>query len=357
MSGEKIELPNNLSLRDYFAAAALQGAIAAQSEFMGTWKDAAGPASFAYELADAMLAAREAALSQQAVSEREIVSFIEHASFSDGCGNIAGPVTRACDRLAVLIAAIEAQSPSGPPVCKYCGMCMPSKAYMHQPAAIEAQQNTAGIELPGIRQIAGVSAPAAPSPASRTGLPNNCEGGMQPTGGGEELAALRIANEALWYIADPMFMRDDDKFDVAKMQKAAKDPRQVAIDALRAQETVLASPTQPPAQQPQQDVVDRLADLMAMAVINDRAAQGITSGAIEIGEYKRQIRSALATTDTRHEQPAIKTDNTQVILRLERAFEVLREGLRRIADGKYLVPEHHAAKALARADAILKGEA
>jgi len=69
--------------------------------------------------------------------------------------------------------------------------------------------------------------PITPSPATHTQ-------------GEDWRPALRIANEALWYIADPMFLRGDDKFDTEKMQKAAADPRQFAIDALRAQEAALS---------------------------------------------------------------------------------------------------------------------
>lgn len=67
MSGEKIELPNNLSLRDYFAAAALPAIIDANcagthtSWMRGSESDKTpAMARDAYSFADAMLAAREA---------------------------------------------------------------------------------------------------------------------------------------------------------------------------------------------------------------------------------------------------------------------------------------------------------
>lgn len=50
---------NGMTLRDYFAAKAMQGFAASESEASGHWPDVAA-AERAYEWADAMLAARKA---------------------------------------------------------------------------------------------------------------------------------------------------------------------------------------------------------------------------------------------------------------------------------------------------------
>lgn len=51
--------PTGMSLRDYFAAAALTG-ICVSDKFIRTKENTAGNAIWAYEIADAMLAARKA---------------------------------------------------------------------------------------------------------------------------------------------------------------------------------------------------------------------------------------------------------------------------------------------------------
>ena len=50
---------HGMTLRDYFAAKAMQGELAAQSVDGGSWNDADKLAVYAYQIADAMLKARE----------------------------------------------------------------------------------------------------------------------------------------------------------------------------------------------------------------------------------------------------------------------------------------------------------
>jgi len=49
-----------MTLRDYFAAKAMKGEIAAQSEEYGVWRDVDKLALRAYQIADAMIQARKA---------------------------------------------------------------------------------------------------------------------------------------------------------------------------------------------------------------------------------------------------------------------------------------------------------
>ncbi len=53
-------LHSGLSIRDYFAAKAMQGELACQNVNGGTWHDINKLAVHAYQIADAMLRAREA---------------------------------------------------------------------------------------------------------------------------------------------------------------------------------------------------------------------------------------------------------------------------------------------------------
>lgn len=49
---------DGMSLRDYFAAKAMQGELASQSADGGAWHDINKLAAYAYDIADAMLEAR-----------------------------------------------------------------------------------------------------------------------------------------------------------------------------------------------------------------------------------------------------------------------------------------------------------
>lgn len=50
---------NGMTLRDYFAAKALEGELASQSVDGGSWHDVDKLAAYTYTVADAMLKARE----------------------------------------------------------------------------------------------------------------------------------------------------------------------------------------------------------------------------------------------------------------------------------------------------------
>jgi hypothetical protein len=60
-TGHTVHLSTGMSLRDYFAAAAMQGDMAAQGYFDNTGETAKHYAERAYEIADAMIKQREEA--------------------------------------------------------------------------------------------------------------------------------------------------------------------------------------------------------------------------------------------------------------------------------------------------------